>query len=143
MSTFIFTFLYRLEDAHLFLSQSTQGFIVLIGSLELASRQIVAGAVRVGFAIMFSLFFGFGLALGAQIYQRMTHTNIVGIEDYTCVESHRDDLWYRKTPSVYWGVSSFPLRHCCGLVMLYTYVLHMSRIYSLPHGADVLGLSES
>ncbi|EIM81788.1 DUF1212-domain-containing protein [Stereum hirsutum FP-91666 SS1] len=85
------------------------GFIVLIGSLELASRQIVAGAVRVGFAIMFSLFFGFGLALGAQIYQRVSHTNIVGIEDYTCIESHRDDLWYRKTPSVYWAFLTVPM----------------------------------
>lgn len=33
-----------------------QGFIVLSGSLELASRQIVSGAVRICFAVIYSLF---------------------------------------------------------------------------------------
>lgn len=89
---------------------------------------------------MFSLFFGFGLALGAQIYQRVSHTNIVGIEDYTCIESHRDDLWYRKTPSVYWGsfVSSFAELDEYG-----TDVPHIFCPYSLPYGADVFDLPES
>ena len=39
-----------------------QGYIVLSGSLELASRNITSGSVRIGYAVIYSLFLGFGLS---------------------------------------------------------------------------------
>lgn len=44
------------------------GYIILCGSLELQSRNIVAGSVRMFYAIIYSLFLGFGITLGAVIY---------------------------------------------------------------------------
>lgn len=44
------------------------GYIILCGSLELQSRNIVAGSVRMFYAIIYSLFLGFGITLGAAIY---------------------------------------------------------------------------
>lgn len=44
------------------------GYIILCGSLELQSRSIVAGSVRMFYAIIYSLFLGFGITLGAAIY---------------------------------------------------------------------------
>jgi uncharacterized membrane protein YjjP (DUF1212 family) len=80
------------------------GFIVLCGSLEISSRNIVSGAVRLCFALMYSLVLGFGLAIGAQIYQEATKTSIYGATDYTCSSSHDPNgPWYQRTPSEYWG----------------------------------------
>lgn len=39
------------------------GFIVLSGALELASRNITSGAVRVGYSLCYSLFLGFGISM--------------------------------------------------------------------------------
>lgn len=44
------------------------GYIILCGSLELQSRNIVAGSVRMFYAIIYSLMLGFGITLGAAIY---------------------------------------------------------------------------
>lgn len=44
------------------------GYIILTGSLELQSRNIVAGSVRMFYAIIYSLFLGFGITLGASLY---------------------------------------------------------------------------
>jgi hypothetical protein len=76
---------------------------VLCGSLELSSRNIVAGAVRLCYALMYSLFLGFGLAIGAEFYEKMTGLPIFGPEDYLCASSHSNAPWYRKTPPQYWG----------------------------------------
>ncbi|OBZ72872.1 hypothetical protein A0H81_06707 [Grifola frondosa] len=76
------------------------GFIVLCGSLELASRNIVSGAVRVCFSLIYSLFLGFGLAIGASAYSKLTHTTLAGIDDLTCdLSHHADGPWYQRTPS--------------------------------------------
>ena len=80
-----------------------KGFIVLCGSLELSSRNIVAGSVRLCYALVYSLFLGFGLAIGAQVYEKMTGLAIFGPEDYLCSKSHSNAPWYRKTPSHFWG----------------------------------------
>ncbi len=47
------------------------GYIVLCGSLELQSRSIVAGSVRMVYAIMYSLFLGFGITIGTAFYGLM------------------------------------------------------------------------
>ena len=87
-----------------------KGFIVLSGSLELSSRSLVAGAVRLCFALMYSLFLGFGLAIGAELYQRIIGQSIIGPTDYTCVESHDPaGPWWQKTPSLWWAFLTVPM----------------------------------
>ncbi|KAL8794241.1 MAG: hypothetical protein Q9195_003195 [Heterodermia aff. obscurata] len=44
------------------------GYIVLCGSLELQSRSIVAGSVRMVYAVIYSLFLGFGITIGTSFY---------------------------------------------------------------------------
>ncbi|KAF1989934.1 pheromone-regulated membrane protein, partial [Aulographum hederae CBS 113979] len=44
------------------------GYMVLCASLELQSRSIVAGSVRMVYAIIYSLFLGFGITIGTAIY---------------------------------------------------------------------------
>ncbi|KAJ6632256.1 hypothetical protein B0H10DRAFT_9933 [Mycena sp. CBHHK59/15] len=80
------------------------GFIVLCGSLEIMSRNIVSGSVRMCYAVVYSLFLGFGLAMGAGAYEKITGHTIVGSTDYTCSIGHpKDGAWYQRTPSLYWG----------------------------------------
>lgn len=47
------------------------GFLVLCGSLELQSHQIIAGSIRMVYAIIFSLFIGYGITVGTTIYGLM------------------------------------------------------------------------
>lgn len=44
------------------------GYIVLSAALELQSRNIVAGSVRMVYAIIYSLFLGFGITIGTSFY---------------------------------------------------------------------------
>ncbi|KAJ7100584.1 hypothetical protein C8R43DRAFT_247729 [Mycena crocata] len=85
------------------------GFIVLCGSLEIMSRNIVAGSVRMCYAVVYSLFLGFGLAIGAEAYEKMTTHEIIGSIDYTCSISHKDGRWYQRTPSLYWAFLTVPM----------------------------------
>ena len=104
----------------------SKGFIVLCGALELSSRNIVSGAVRLCYALVYSLFLGFGLAIGAEVYEKMTGLSIFAPEDYECAQSHSDAPWFRKTPSHYWGE---PLR---------TYVsTELTAGPSIPNGTHV------
>jgi len=43
-------------------------FITVCGSLEMQSKNIVAGSVRMFYAIIYSLFLGFGITVGAALY---------------------------------------------------------------------------
>ncbi|MCJ1246405.1 hypothetical protein MMC30_003612 [Trapelia coarctata] len=44
------------------------GYTVLCSALELQSRSIVAGSVRMVYAIIYSLFLGFGITIGTSVY---------------------------------------------------------------------------
>ncbi|CAR29793.1 hypothetical protein ZYGR_0AD04770 [Zygosaccharomyces rouxii] len=44
------------------------GYIILCGALELQSRNLVAGSVRMFYAIIYSLFLSFGITLGAALF---------------------------------------------------------------------------
>lgn len=44
------------------------GYIVLCASLELQSKSIVAGSVRMVYAVIYSLFLGFGITIGTTMY---------------------------------------------------------------------------
>lgn len=47
------------------------GYIILCGSLELQSKSIVAGSVRMFYAVIYSLFLGFGITIGTAFYGAM------------------------------------------------------------------------
>ncbi len=83
---------------------AAQGFIVLMGSLELSSRNIVSGAVRVCFSCIYSLFLGFGLAIGATAYSKLTNRSLAGSDDLSCGLSHDPNgPWWQRTPPLWWG----------------------------------------
>ena len=44
------------------------GYTVLCSSLELQSRNVVAGSVRMVYAVLYSLFLGFGITIGTSFY---------------------------------------------------------------------------
>ncbi|KAG8893840.1 hypothetical protein FRB99_001675 [Tulasnella sp. 403] len=44
------------------------GYMILCSALELASKNIVGGSVKLTWAIVYSLFLGFGLTIGSDIY---------------------------------------------------------------------------
>ena len=44
------------------------GYAVLCGSLELQSKNMVAGSVRMVYAVLYSFFLGFGITIGTTIY---------------------------------------------------------------------------
>ncbi|KAF8222128.1 DUF1212-domain-containing protein [Tricholoma matsutake] len=54
------------------------GFTILISALELMSRNIFCGSVRIVYAIIYTLFLGFGLSIGSDFYfvvdRRARHT---------------------------------------------------------------------
>ncbi|KAH9940072.1 uncharacterized protein BXZ73DRAFT_99073 [Epithele typhae] len=86
------------------------GFIVLCGSLELTSRNIVSGAVRVCFACIYSLFLGFGLAIGATAYSKLTNHRLAGSDDLTCGSSHDPDgPWWQRTAPLWWAFLTVPM----------------------------------
>ncbi|CEP60055.1 pheromone-regulated protein PRM10 LALA0_S01e01970g [Lachancea lanzarotensis] len=61
------------------------GFIILSGSLELQSRNLVAGSVRMFYAIIYSLFLGFGITLGAALFGWLYHD---ATNDTVCQNPH-------------------------------------------------------
>ncbi|KAH0839908.1 hypothetical protein J3R83DRAFT_860 [Lanmaoa asiatica] len=44
------------------------GFLILTSSLELASKNIVCGSVKMVYALIYTLFLGFGLQIGSDLY---------------------------------------------------------------------------
>lgn len=67
------------------------GYIILCGSLELQSRNLVAGAVRMFYAVIYSLFLGFGITLGAALYGWVDKNST---SETQCPAHHTlDDKW--------------------------------------------------
>lgn len=73
------------------------GYIVLCGSLELANRSIISGSVRLVYALLYALFLGFGLAIGSEVYERVTGLSITGGSDFTCSALRVNAPWYQAT----------------------------------------------
>lgn len=79
------------------------GYIVLTGALELASRNITAGAVRIGYSVIYSLFLGFGISAGAEIYTKIRNRGVQNVNDWACKATHYDGApWYMTDPSQWW-----------------------------------------
>ncbi|BGP17725.1 hypothetical protein JCM10213_005306 [Rhodosporidiobolus nylandii] len=90
------------------------GYIVLCGSLELANRSIISGSVRLVYAILYSLFLGFGLTIGSEIYARITSLTIYGSTDYTCGALRGDGVpWYMNTIPQKWYILTIPMFLLC------------------------------
>lgn len=73
------------------------GYMVLCGSLELQSRSIVAGSVRMVYAIIYSLFLGFGITIGTAVYGLLdanATTNVV------CPPSPIENPYLQRLPFV-------------------------------------------
>lgn len=84
------------------------GYIVLVGSLELANRSIISGSVRLVFSVLYSLFIGFAFSMGSEVYQRITGLVIEGSTDYTCSALRVDAPWWRATISPWFFFISAP-----------------------------------
>ena len=63
------------------------GFLVLTSSLELQSHQIVAGSIRIVYAIIYSLFLGYGITVGTTIYGLIDAN---ATSDTTCAKSNKN-----------------------------------------------------
>ncbi|KAH7018502.1 uncharacterized protein B0I36DRAFT_253065 [Microdochium trichocladiopsis] len=72
------------------------GVLVLNSALELQSKAIVPGSIRIVYAIIYSLFLGYGITVGATLYGYVDpHANL----DSTC----------RNPANQYWGFLFVPL----------------------------------
>lgn len=60
------------------------GYMVLCGSLELQSHNMVAGSVRMVYAMIYTLFLGYGLTIGSVIYGLMDKN---AVSSTTCSDS--------------------------------------------------------
>jgi uncharacterized membrane protein YjjP (DUF1212 family) len=66
------------------------GYTILCGSLELQSHNIVAGSVRMVYAIIYALFLGFGITIGTAVYGLMDPNAVTSV---TCATPHYFDWW--------------------------------------------------
>lgn len=73
------------------------GYTVLCASLELQSRSIVAGSVRMVYAIIYSLFLGFGITIGTAVYGLL---DAQASTAYTCTSSPIQNEYLQRFPFV-------------------------------------------
>lgn len=84
------------------------GYIFLSGSLELQSKSLIAGSVRLVYGFLYSLFLGFGLSIGALVYTFFSGEVIDASNDANCARSHDRDEWYFKTVGIYYAFLCVP-----------------------------------
>ncbi|SCU92815.1 LAMI_0E12156g1_1 [Lachancea mirantina] len=126
------------------------GYIILCGSLELQSRNLVAGSVRMFYAIIYSLFLGFGITLGAALFGWIYKS---ATNETTCAKSVSP--WYRFlfVPAFSIGLglinqakwSQLPVMtfiSCCGYVVTYFSGLHFknSTEFNSALAAFIIGI---
>lgn len=73
------------------------GWPTCVSALELQSRSIVSGSVRLVYAVVYSLFLGFGISLGANIWVLVSGQDVFTSNDNTCSLSHRPGVWWQET----------------------------------------------
>ncbi|KAJ5749320.1 uncharacterized protein N7511_011016 [Penicillium nucicola] len=73
------------------------GYTVLCASLELQSRSIIAGSVRMVYAIIYSLFLGFGITIGTAVYGLLDSQASTA---YTCPASPIHNEYLQRFPFV-------------------------------------------
>ncbi|KTW29416.1 hypothetical protein T552_01367 [Pneumocystis carinii B80] len=98
---YIFCFASMAESA---IALILPGYLVLCGSLELQTKNIVAGSVRLFYAIIYSLFLGFGITIGSVIYGSMD-------------QKASNETYCRSNIDVLYRFISVPLFTACILVV--------------------------
>ncbi|KNE89845.1 hypothetical protein PSTG_16705 [Puccinia striiformis f. sp. tritici PST-78] len=73
------------------------GWLVCCAALELQSRSIVSGSVRLIWAIIYALSLGLGISGGAEFWTLFSGKPVQVSVDGTCGISHNPDKWYRAT----------------------------------------------
>ncbi|KAL2262491.1 hypothetical protein VTK26DRAFT_1172 [Humicola hyalothermophila] len=68
------------------------GYMVLCASLELQSRLMISGSVRMVYALIYTLFLGYGFTIGSVIYGYIDQN---AVSDVHCKVG---DRWYTKRP---------------------------------------------
>jgi len=68
------------------------GYMVLCASLELQSHQMISGSVRMVYALIYSLFLGYGITIGAVIYGYIDKNAVSSVHCST------GSSWYLRRP---------------------------------------------
>jgi len=68
------------------------GYIVLCASLELQSHQMISGSVRMVYALIYSLFLGYGITIGSVLYGYMDRNAV------STVHCSTGSAWYTHRP---------------------------------------------
>jgi uncharacterized membrane protein YjjP (DUF1212 family) len=71
------------------------GYTITCSILELSSRHIISGSVRLFYAVVFSLLLGYGLTIGASLWSLLDHSARDNESKFstTCPNAPLDPLW--------------------------------------------------
>ncbi|CAD6884752.1 unnamed protein product [Tilletia controversa] len=83
------------------------GFIVLSGALELQSKNLIAGSVRLVYAIIYSLFLGMGLSIGVDLWT-LVNNKPLDNASYCDANHHDPSVWYRRNVNLVWAFLTVP-----------------------------------
>ncbi|KAH6854013.1 hypothetical protein B0I37DRAFT_20556 [Chaetomium sp. MPI-CAGE-AT-0009] len=87
------------------------GYMVLCASLELQSHQMISGSVRMVYALIYTLFLGYGFTIGSVIYGYMDNNAV------STVHCSVGDNWYtQRPPENYYLLFVFPFTLCLSLI---------------------------
>ena len=83
------------------------GYMVLCASLELQSHQMISGSVRMVYALIYTLFLGYGFTIGSVIYGYMDDN---AVSEVHCTVG---DSWYtQRPPENYYLLFVLPFTLC-------------------------------
>jgi uncharacterized membrane protein YjjP (DUF1212 family) len=83
------------------------GYMVLCASLELQSHQMISGSVRMVYALIYTLFLGYGFTIGSVIYGYMDDNAV------SAVHCSIGDEWYtQRPPENYYILFVLPFTLC-------------------------------
>ncbi|UZJ54874.1 hypothetical protein CBS101457_004194 [Exobasidium rhododendri] len=84
------------------------GFIVLSGALELQSKNLIAGSVRLVYAIIYSLFLGFGISIGSSFWLLFSGSDDSSLTTRTCSEVHANKPWWMSDVKLIYALLTVP-----------------------------------
>ncbi|PKI83797.1 hypothetical protein MVES_001893 [Malassezia vespertilionis] len=87
------------------------GFIVLSGALELQSKNIVSGSVRLVYAVIYSVLLGIGIKIGAAPLSGIKPMD--GRDPFSCSRLAPHSPWYTKVPSKWFAFLTVPCYSIC------------------------------
>ncbi|TIB74712.1 hypothetical protein E3Q24_00415 [Wallemia mellicola] len=89
------------------------GYIILCGALEMSARNIIAGSVRMFYAIIFSSFLAVGMSIGFQFFKLVTNqwnNEDTAADDFSCNAAHPDGApFYQQQIDPYWYILCVPV----------------------------------